>query len=123
MGAPQQSRKERAEVRSWYFYNWVNYFVISTCLRGRAHLLCHPGPDHLLHEEKSHFPLGVELGLERLGGSMLPERLRLLLGSPLALCQLASMLCAQPGHLQIAPTANTWAIPAGPCTPSKRHGD
>lgn len=44
---------------------------------------------------------------------MLPERLRLLLGSPLALCHLASVFCPQPGHLQIAPTANTWVIPAG----------
>lgn len=63
VGAPQQSRKERTKVQSWYFYNWVNYFVISTCLRGRAHLLYHPGPDHLLHKEKTHFPLGVEVGL------------------------------------------------------------
>jgi hypothetical protein len=26
--------------QSRYFYNWVNYFVINTCLRGRPHLLC-----------------------------------------------------------------------------------
>lgn len=50
VGSCQQSRKERAKVQSWYFYNWVNYFVISTGRRGRAHLLCHPGPGHLLQE-------------------------------------------------------------------------
>lgn len=55
VGSCQQSRQERAKVQSWYFYNWVNYFVISTCLRGRAHLLCHPAPDHLLHAGKPAF--------------------------------------------------------------------